>query len=70
MSRVELSSPAHAAMIKRLKKLQGKIENPGPILEEVGDVLRKTTISRFYLADIPDGTPVEAVEGGQEESGG
>ena len=67
MSRVEVE-PRAAAMIKRLKKLQGKIENPGPILEEVGGVLRKTTISPLLRADIPDGPPVEAIEGGQEEA--
>ena len=35
--------------------MQGKIENPGPILEEVGGVLRKTTISRFYAQTSPTG---------------
>ena len=44
-----------AATIKRLKKLQGKIENPAPILEEVGDVLRKTTVSRFFAQTSPTG---------------
>ena len=47
--------PRAAALIKRLKKLQGKIEDPSDILEEVGDVLRKTTISRFYSQTSPTG---------------
>ena len=54
MARVTVE-PRMAATIKRLKKLQGKIENPAPILEEVGDVLRKTTISRFYAQTSPTG---------------
>ena len=44
-----------AAMLKRLKKLQGRIEDTGPILEEIGDVLRKSTISRFYSQTSPTG---------------
>ena len=47
--------PRMAAVIKRLKALQGRIEDPGPILKEVGDVLRKTTVSRFYAQTSPTG---------------
>ena len=54
MSRVTVE-PRAAAMIKRLKKLQSKIEDTGPILEEIGDVLRKSTISRFYSQTSPTG---------------
>ena len=54
MSRVTVE-PRMAATIKRLKRLQGKIEDTGPILEEIGDVLRKSTISRFYAQTSPTG---------------
>ena len=54
MARVTVE-PRMAATIKRLKKLQGRIEDTGPILEEIGDVLRKTTISRFYAQTSPTG---------------
>ena len=67
MSRVTVE-PRMAATIKRLKKLEGKIKNPAPILEEVGDLLRKTTVSRFFAQTGPTGKPVEAVEGGEAEA--
>ena len=54
MSRVTVE-PRMAAAIKRLKKLQGRIEDTGPILEAVGDVLRKSTVSRFYAQTSPTG---------------
>ena len=68
MSRVTVE-PRAVAMIKKLKKLQGAIENPAPILDDIGDVLRKTTVSRFFAQTSPTGKPVEAVEGGQEAAG-
>ena len=54
MARVEIE-PRMAAAIKRLKKLEGLVEDPKPILQDVGDVLRKTTISRFYSQTSPTG---------------
>ena len=54
MARVTIE-PRAATLIKRLKKLEGAIENPAPILEDIGDVLRKTTVSRFYSQTSPTG---------------
>ena len=54
MSRVTVE-PRMAATIKRLKKLQDRIEDPAPILQEVGDTLRKTTVSRFFAQTSPTG---------------
>ena len=54
MARVEVE-PRAAALLKRLKKLEGAIENPAPILEEIGEVLRKSTVSRFYSQTSPTG---------------
>ena len=54
MARVEIE-PKMAAALKRLKKLQGRIEDPAPILQEVGEMLRKTTVSRFYSKTSPTG---------------
>ena len=54
MARVEVEARA-AAMIKRLKKLEGAVEDPKPILQDIGDTLRKTTISRFYSQTSPTG---------------
>ena len=54
MSRVDIE-PKMAAALKRLKKLQGRIEDPAPILQEVGEMLRKTTVSRFYSKTSPTG---------------
>ena len=51
---VEVEARA-AGMLKRLKKLQGAIEDPAPILEDIGDVLRKATVSRFYSQTSPTG---------------
>ena len=56
MSRVTVE-PRMAATIKRLKKLQGKIENPAPILEEVSHVLRAGVVSRFHSKTTPAGRP-------------
>ena len=42
-------------MLKKLKKLQGQIENPAPILDALGDLFRKTTTSRFYSQTSPTG---------------
>ena len=69
MSRVEVEARA-AAMLKRLKKLQGRIEDTGPILEEIGDVLRKSTVSRFYAQTSPTGRRWKPVESGARRSGG
>ena len=44
MSRVTVE-PRAAAMLKKLKKLTGQIENPAPILDALGDLFRKTTTS-------------------------
>ena len=54
MARVTVE-PRAATLIKKLKALQGRIENPGPILSEVGEVLRKSTVSRFYSQTSPTG---------------
>ena len=54
MSRVTVEARA-ATMLKKLKAVQGQIENPAPILEAVGDVLRKSTVSRFYAQISPTG---------------
>ena len=54
MARVEIEARA-ATVIKRLKKLEGVVEDPKPILQAVGDVLRKTTISRFFSQTSPTG---------------
>ena len=54
MARVTIE-PRGKVMLKRLKALQGAIENPAPILEEIGDVLRKSTVSRFYSKTSPTG---------------
>ena len=54
MARVTIE-PRAATLIKKLKKLEGAIEDPAPILEEVGDVLRKSTVSRFYSQTSPTG---------------
>ena len=54
MSRVTIE-PRAAALIKRLKALEGKIENTAPILEAIGNALRKTTVSRFYSQTSPTG---------------
>ena len=55
VSRVTVRKPRAAAMLKKLKKLQGQIENPAPILEDVGDVFEKSTRSRFYTQTSPTG---------------
>ena len=47
--------PRMAAVIKRLKKLDIALDDTGPILDEIGDVLRKTTVSRFYSQTSPTG---------------
>ena len=54
MSRVTVE-PRAATMLKKLKALTGVIDDPAPILEEVGNVLRKTTVSRFYSQTSPTG---------------
>lgn len=54
MARLEVQ-PRAAVLIKRLKALEGRIENPEPILESVGDTLRKTTVSRFFSQTSPTG---------------
>ena len=54
MARVTIE-PRAATLIKRLKKLEGAIENPAPILEDVGEVLRKSTVSRFFSQTSPTG---------------
>ena len=54
MSRVEIE-PRMAAALKKIKALQGKIEDPAPILDDVGDLFRKTTVSRFYSQTSPTG---------------
>ena len=54
MSRVEVEARA-ATLIKKLKALQDRIEDPAPILNEIGDTLRKTTVSRFYSQTSPTG---------------
>ena len=54
MARLEIE-PRAATLIKRLKKLEGAVENPAPILSEIGDVLRKSTVSRFYSQTSPTG---------------
>ena len=54
MAQVEVEARSKI-LLRRLKALQGKIENPAPILNEVGAVLRKTTISRFYSQTSPTG---------------
>ena len=54
MSRVEIDARA-ATLLKRLKALQGRIEDPADILEPIGDVLRKTTVSRFFSQTSPTG---------------
>ena len=54
MARVTVE-PRAATLIKKLKAVSGAIEAPGPILEEVGDVLRKSTVSRFYSQTSPTG---------------
>ena len=56
MARVEVEARA-AAMLKRLKTLQGTIEDPAPILEEVSHVLRAGVISRFHSKTTPTGRP-------------
>ena len=47
--------PKMAAVLKRLKALQGAIEDPAPILEEVSGLMRASTISRFYSKTSPTG---------------
>ena len=54
MSRVTVE-PRAAVMLRTLRKLQGRIEDPTAILDEIGDLLRKTTVSRFYSKTGPTG---------------
>ena len=54
MARVEVEAKA-AVMLRRLKKLQGQIEDPAPMLESVGDVLAKETVQRFWKSESPTG---------------
>ena len=67
MSRVTVQ-PRAATMLKKLKALEGKVDNFSPILDELGGLLRKTTVSQVLLADQPDRPAVEAVEGGEAEA--
>ena len=48
-----MAAAAQAAL--KLRKLQGQIENPEEILDEIGDRLRKSTISRFFSKTSPTG---------------
>ena len=54
MSRVTVE-PRAATMLKKLRALEGMIESPAPILEEIGDVARKSTVSRFFKQTSPTG---------------
>ena len=56
MSRVTVE-PRAATLLKKLKALQGQIEDPAPILEEVSHVLRAGVISRFRSKTTPTGRP-------------
>lgn len=44
-------------MLKRLKKIQGTIKNPEPILEALGDVFRRSIVQRFWKQRGPTGRP-------------
>ena len=49
--------PRMAAAQKRLKALAATIDDTDPILDAVGERLRKSTVSRFYSRTSPTGRP-------------
>ena len=54
MARVEVEARM-AAVLRRLEKVQKAVKDPDPILDDIGDVLRKGMISRFYSQVSPTG---------------
>lgn len=40
-----------------LKRLADGVENPAPVLKEIGDLLVESTLQRFAAGRAPDGTP-------------
>ena len=51
-----------AAAMKRLKALQGAIEDPAPILDEISAGLKASARSRFYTKTSPTGRPWKATK--------
>ena len=51
-----------AAAMKRLKALQGAIEDPAPILDEISAGLRASARSRFFTKTSPTGRPWKATK--------
>ena len=54
MARVEVEAKAKT-VIKRIKQLQEAVEDSDPILQEIGETLKKTTVQRFYSQTSPTG---------------
>ena len=64
-----LIEPRAAAAQKRLKKLAATIEDSDPILEQIGDRLRKNTVQRFHKGVSPTGRPWKRSKASRKRGG-